>query len=197
MLSLFASLSTEASWPILALLGLISIFASYVIFSPRQNLSPHSPKQISDQYPIFGALRYFSARWDFYQDAIAESKTGNFSFYLGKYGVIGFSGRQARKEFFESKVLSLHEGYAAFGDGLDFECERIADSVVTERVSALKFQILLKPFRGASQSKRRVLSQITSIDGSTACSLAKTLENVPNTSQTCRSNADSFQASQL
>ncbi|KAG4435810.1 hypothetical protein IFR05_008702 [Cadophora sp. M221] len=111
MLSLFASsFITEASWPILAVLGFISIFASYVVFSPRQSLSPHSPKQISDQYPIFGALRYFSARWDFYRDAIAESKTGNFSFYLGKYGVIGFSGRQARKEFFESKVLSLHEG---------------------------------------------------------------------------------------
>lgn len=112
MLGLFASsLTNEASWSILVVLGLCSLFVSYVIFSPRQSFSPHSPKQISDQYPIFGALRFFSERWDFYRDAIAESKTGNFSFYLGKYGVIGFSGRQARKDFFESKILSLHEGY--------------------------------------------------------------------------------------
>ncbi|KAH7305715.1 cytochrome P450 [Rhexocercosporidium sp. MPI-PUGE-AT-0058] len=111
MLSLFASsLSTEVSLPILAVLGFVSIFASYVLFSPRQVLSPSSPKQISDQYPVLGALRYFSTQWDFYRDAIAESKTGNFSFYLGKYGVIGFSGRQARKDYFESKALSLHEG---------------------------------------------------------------------------------------
>lgn len=111
MLSLFASSLTDgASWSVLVLLGLASIFASYIVFSPRQSFSPHSPKLISDQYPIFGALRYFSARWDFYRDAIAQSKTGNFSFYLGKYGVIGFSGRQARKDYFESKILSLHEG---------------------------------------------------------------------------------------
>ena len=111
MLSLFASSFTDgASWSVLVILGLASIFASYVVFSPGQSFSPHSPKLISDQYPIFGALRYFSARWDFYRDAIAQSKTGNFSFYLGKYGVIGFSGRQARKDYFESKILSLHEG---------------------------------------------------------------------------------------
>ncbi len=112
MLSLFASsLTNEASWSILVFLGLCSLFVSYIVFSPRQPFSPHSPKQISDQYPVFGALRYFSERWDFYRDAIAESKTGNFSFYLGKYAIIGFSGKQARKDFFESKKLSLFEGY--------------------------------------------------------------------------------------
>ncbi|KAL2075095.1 hypothetical protein VTL71DRAFT_37 [Oculimacula yallundae] len=101
---------TSASWPILLIIGLLSTLASYVIVSPRQIFSSHSPKQTRDQYPIFGALRYFSSRWDFYRDAIAESKTGSFSFYIGKYGAVGLSGSRARKDYFESKDLSFRAG---------------------------------------------------------------------------------------
>ncbi|KAF2218975.1 cytochrome P450 [Elsinoe ampelina] len=90
-----------------------SIFGLVVRTIPRSSLSKFAPPRINEETPIFGALRFFSARADFCKDNSKASKTGNYSFYVGPYLVVGLSGSEGRKAFYDSKELSLFEGYAA------------------------------------------------------------------------------------
>jgi hypothetical protein len=80
--------------------------------SSRPSFPPTAPKLTSRNYPIVGALSFFTERWTFCQRASAQSPTGNYSFHLGKHPVIGLSGEEGRKVFFESRQLGFSEGYA-------------------------------------------------------------------------------------
>jgi hypothetical protein len=79
--------------------------------SSRTVFPPKAPKVARHNYPIVGALGFFTERWTFCQRAIADSPTGNFSFHLGKHPIIGVSGKEARKVFFDNRQLSSAEGY--------------------------------------------------------------------------------------
>ena len=114
-------LASSSAWlrelPILlgvALTGIafLSLWIAYHIFTPRPAFPANSPEPISSQetYPILGAVGFFTKRWDFYRDAISNSKTGSFSFYLGKHPIVGLSGHASRRKFFESKRLDFLEG---------------------------------------------------------------------------------------
>ena len=78
----------------------------------RDLLPAKTPKSISNDYPIVGAFDFFSKRWDFFQQAMVHSPTGNFSFHLGKIPVIGLSGLEGRRVFLESKQLDFTAGCA-------------------------------------------------------------------------------------
>jgi hypothetical protein len=80
--------------------------------SSRTSFPSKAPRVAPHNYPIVGALGFFTERWTFYQRAIANSPTGNFSFHLGKHSIIGLSGEEGRKVFFDSRQLSFSEGYA-------------------------------------------------------------------------------------
>lgn len=95
---------------VLAAIPLIFAFRRLLLRDP---LPPKTPQPSSNDYPIVGAFDFFSRRWDFFQQAVANSPTGNFSFHLGKIPVIGLSGLDARRVFLESKQLDLNEGYAS------------------------------------------------------------------------------------
>lgn len=88
----------------LPLLLFLYHLSSRVVF-PRQ-----APKQVNGNHPIVGALGFFTERWNFCQQG-AESPSGNYSFHLGKHPVIGVSGEEGRKTFYESKQLGFAEGY--------------------------------------------------------------------------------------
>lgn len=88
---------------IAALVALLVIYA-------RPPLPPNAPKQLRESYPILGSLRFFTARWDFFRDAVKSSPTGNFSFFIGKHSVVGLSGPESRKVFFENSGLGFAEG---------------------------------------------------------------------------------------
>ncbi len=79
-------------------------------FAPHATLPAKAPPLTTENYPILGAIRFFTARWDFFHQASAHSRSGNFSFYLGNHPVIGLSGDVARQVFFESKQLGFAEG---------------------------------------------------------------------------------------
>lgn len=49
-----------------------------------------------------------------------QSKTGNFSFWLGKNHVVGVTGEAARKMYLEHRSLHLIKGIALIGHGPDF-----------------------------------------------------------------------------
>ncbi|GAW15805.1 hypothetical protein ANO14919_052270 [Xylariales sp. No.14919] len=64
-------------------------------------------------WPIVGAVEfYYGRRADFTREALRDSKTGNFSFYIGKKQLVGVSGPEGRKLFFESKDLNFPVAFA-------------------------------------------------------------------------------------
>ena len=83
----------------------------YISLVQRPSFPSNAPKVFSSDYPIVGALGFWTARRDFWHQAIRESKTGNFSFHVGKNPVIGVSSEEGRKVFLNSRHLGLHEGY--------------------------------------------------------------------------------------
>ena len=107
---LFAKLSSIPTILLLATLAILSVVAFCTLFLPRHKVSSRAPKQTSHQFYRLGALSFFTSRWNFYKQAISESVSGNFSFYLGKYFVVGLSGQDARRVFFENRSLNLTEG---------------------------------------------------------------------------------------
>lgn len=97
-----------------------TVFAAFAVlcigiyllaFSGKYQFSTKSPKPVSGGFPILGAVRFFTARLDFFRHAQAEAPTGNFSFFLGKHPIVGLSGDKARSLFFESRELGFAEGY--------------------------------------------------------------------------------------
>lgn len=79
--------------------------------SSRVPFPTKAPRLVSHNYPIVGALGFFTERWTFCKRASEQSPTGNFGFHLGKHRVVGVKGEEARRAFFESKQLGFAEGY--------------------------------------------------------------------------------------
>ena len=88
------------------LLGIITIYLYY----QRPPLGGNSPKRVKGEWPLVGSYRFFSERWDFCREAIAQSTTGNFSFHVGKHAVVGLAGDEGRKLYLESKELDFDAG---------------------------------------------------------------------------------------
>lgn len=90
------------------------ILATAISFAIVRLLSrppfPATSPPLMKGYPIVGSLGFFSGRTDFFKSASSLSKTGNFSFYVGKLPVVGVSGEESRKAYFEAKELDLAKG---------------------------------------------------------------------------------------
>jgi len=87
------------------------LFSTYlVVHLYLRRLPPNAPKVVSGDYPITGALGFWKARWDFSRDSARQSPTGYYSFHAGPHTVVGLSGPQGRKVFFENKGLGFNEG---------------------------------------------------------------------------------------
>ncbi|KUJ10352.1 cytochrome P450 [Mollisia scopiformis] len=112
MISLFQALPSLSASTVSTVVILLLV-SSYTIWASRGfRFSSKSPKRLREGYPIFGALRFFTARWDFFQQARAQTPTGNFTFFVGKHPVIGLTGEKPRQAFFQSRDLDFTEGYA-------------------------------------------------------------------------------------
>ena len=77
----------------------------------RPKLHPGAPPVIAEDHSIYGAWRFWTNRWEFFNQWVKSSATGNFSFWVGKHPIVGMSGERSRKTFFESKQFGLNEGY--------------------------------------------------------------------------------------
>ncbi|TDZ71960.1 Obtusifoliol 14-alpha demethylase [Colletotrichum trifolii] len=100
-------------WTTAVYCGLVAGLILLLVSAVRQPPFPgNAPPLVKDSYPVVGALRFFKSRKSFCQDSSSRSKTGNYSFYVGKHRVVGVSGLQGRKTFYESKELAMFEGYS-------------------------------------------------------------------------------------
>ncbi len=98
----------------------LSIGVIVLLVSSQYRFSSKAPKPVSEGYPILGALRFFTARWDFFRHARAQASSGNFSFRIGNHLVVGLTGDKGRQVFFENRDLGFQEGYdhrTAHNDG--------------------------------------------------------------------------------
>ncbi|KAK4983174.1 hypothetical protein LTR66_008926 [Elasticomyces elasticus] len=94
-----------------------SLALAYFVFSSRASFPAKAPKVVGENLPILGALRFWTARWDFFREAGARSPSGNFSFHFGQHRVVGFTGDKSRAVFFENRTLAFSEGYAILFGG--------------------------------------------------------------------------------
>ncbi|CAI6031700.1 unnamed protein product [Clonostachys chloroleuca] len=79
----------------------------------RTPLPSNAPKQwTKNDWPIVGAWRFYKRRRDMYLEAQRSTKTGNFSFYVGKKLIVGLSGSEGKKTFFDNRELSISQGNA-------------------------------------------------------------------------------------
>ena len=103
---------------LVALIALGLGLAVYLLTVPKKrDQNSHIPPPAHNVFPIIGAYTFFVRRWDWFQAEVARSKNGLFSFYAGNKLIIGISGEEARKIFFESKGLDPWEGYSALLGG--------------------------------------------------------------------------------
>jgi hypothetical protein len=100
------------NWPASVYILLLSLIAVFIKVQWQPAFPKAAPKQVKEGYPLLGALRLFTSRGDFYKEALAQSNTGSFSLYFGKHQLVGLSGVEGRKTFFDSKDLNMSEGYA-------------------------------------------------------------------------------------
>jgi sterol 14-demethylase len=77
---------------------------------PTYKFPASSPPLAVNSFPILGALKFFTGRWKFFRHARDQSRNGNFSFFLGKHPVVGLSGEEGRRLFFESREMGMREG---------------------------------------------------------------------------------------
>lgn len=98
----------------------LPLLLSFFYLSSRFVFPPQAPKRVHGNHLIVGAVSFFTERWNFCQQG-ARSPSGNYSFHLGKHPVIGVSGEEGRKVFYESKQLGFAEGFV---EPIVRECQR-------------------------------------------------------------------------
>jgi hypothetical protein len=112
MLSTFRDTQGYSASTLSSLSAAIVLFIGIYILliSSQHRFASKAPKLVREGYPILGALRFFTARWDFFRHARSQTVSGNFSFFIGKYLIVGLTGDKGRQVFFESRDLGFQEG---------------------------------------------------------------------------------------
>lgn len=91
----------------------VAVVIPYLLYRLYSALRPphipaKAPPLIHETTPIFGSLRFFTARWDFFKAWLAKSSS--FSFLVGSNHVVAISGDAGRAAFFENRDLHFGEG---------------------------------------------------------------------------------------
>ncbi|KAK1978344.1 cytochrome P450 6A1 [Colletotrichum cereale] len=74
---------------------------------------PRNAPRLFKGYPVVGTPRFFSDRGTFLAEGRRLATSGNWSFYFGKKRLVGLSGVDGRRLFFESRDLDFSKGYGA------------------------------------------------------------------------------------
>ena len=82
----FTSLALSPS--VLLALAFALLGGLYVLFVQRESFPSSAPAIAHGSLPVFGQIGYWTERYDFWLRALSQSKTKNFSFYLGTRAVL-------------------------------------------------------------------------------------------------------------
>ncbi|KAF1972061.1 cytochrome P450 6A1 [Bimuria novae-zelandiae CBS 107.79] len=103
---------------VLHIIFIFICFTTYNKLFSRPSLHPKAPPLTHGVYPIVGALKFFTHRWDFFREAARASPTGNFSFFVGRKPVIGLTAEASRQVFFDNRHFGFAEGYDGLAEGI-------------------------------------------------------------------------------
>ncbi|KAH7039996.1 cytochrome P450 [Microdochium trichocladiopsis] len=79
----------------------------------RPSIPKNAPKWWKKgDWPVLGAIRFYSARADFMLEAMKHTPGGNFTFYIGKKQIVAVTGEEGRKTYFDNRELGFAEGFA-------------------------------------------------------------------------------------
>ena len=129
---------------VIALIFVLLCSAAYARLFSRPALHPKAPPLTHGVYPIVGAIKFFTHRWDFFREAARASPTGNFSFFVGRKPVIGLTSESSRQIFFDSRHFGFAEGYGGLAEG---------------------FSVLFGPSAGASKAAKKLQQEISAKAG--------------------------------
>ncbi|KAI0484356.1 cytochrome P450 6A1 [Xylariaceae sp. FL0804] len=108
---------------------LLVVLLAAAVLLRRPALPANAPAWFrGGDWPLLGALCFFSARSDYFRDAVRHVSGGDgdgdgkgnggqgqrrsFSFYIGRKRVVGMAGEEGRRAFFESRDLNFGAGFA-------------------------------------------------------------------------------------
>ncbi|KIW08112.1 hypothetical protein, variant [Verruconis gallopava] len=115
-----SDLSNTALVAYAAVSALIFVISYWSLFK-RKPFDEKAPPVVRSDWPIVGALGFWTARRDWWNAVIAQTGSPDFSFHIGKHRLVGVNSDEGRKVFFESKEVGFAEGYAVlFGQAPDF-----------------------------------------------------------------------------
>ncbi|ROT39892.1 cytochrome P450 6A1 [Sodiomyces alkalinus F11] len=106
------ALLSPSTWPTSVYALLFTLLVYGISELARRAPFPSKAPRLVDSIPILGALRFFTARGQFLSQSRDISPSGQYSFYAGKKQIIGLSGPDGRRTFFESRELNFPAGYA-------------------------------------------------------------------------------------
>jgi hypothetical protein len=142
-----ASLNLAAAlnpYLVLPLVLILVGFTAYTKLFSRPALHPKAPPLTHGVYPLLGALKFFTRRWEFFRDAALASPTGNFSFFVGRKPVVGLTSENSRQVFFDNRHFGFAEGYGGLAEG---------------------FSVLFGPSAGASNAAKKLEQEIAAAAG--------------------------------
>ncbi|KAM5453557.1 hypothetical protein MaudCBS49596_002760 [Microsporum audouinii] len=93
-------------------------FLVYLCHTP--SIDPRAPENTTDKELFLGSFGFYSRKWTFFRGGRDRSKTGNFSFWLGKYHCVGVSGEAARKDILDNRHMDRVQGGVLHGVGPAF-----------------------------------------------------------------------------
>ena len=127
------------SYLVIGLVFFLVCVATYTRLFSRPALPPGAPPLTHGVYPVLGAVKFFTRRWEFFRDASRDSSTGNFSFFVGRKLVIGLTSQSSRQVFFDNRHFGFAEGYGGLAEG---------------------FSVLFGPSAEASKAAKKLEQQI-------------------------------------
>jgi sterol 14-demethylase len=111
-MAIFDSLERFSSSPtvFLAVSTAVLLAAYVLVVTYSRRIPANAPPAASDDFPLTGAIRFWTQRWDWYRHSRQQTTTGNFSFHAGPNTLVALSGEKGRRLFFESRDLGFTEG---------------------------------------------------------------------------------------
>ncbi|KAG8627748.1 hypothetical protein KVT40_003621 [Elsinoe batatas] len=95
-----------------AVIAVASVVVGLLTFLyQNRTIIPDKTPRFVQGWPILGAYKFWTARLDFHNENVEASKSGRFSFLVGRKPVVALSGAKDRKTFFESNKLDFSKGY--------------------------------------------------------------------------------------
>ena len=92
------------------LISSVVFVISYRSLLGRKSFDEKAPPTTKANWPIVGDLGFWTRRYDFWVAALAQTKSQDFSFHIGRHRLIGTTSEEGKKLYFDSKELSFGEG---------------------------------------------------------------------------------------